>query len=149
MLDPGLLARARDAMWQSIPEGPLRRSDPASWRGPFVTDEHPGQDLSGSSWFPFAGRTGGAQDLRTELVANNRLVAGWARQMLGEVDGAAGYRNRGIICRLPDGAQPLRAGVTPNTDDGRGHERCHNDGHGFHLGVIGLLDEVPMGGGAT
>ena len=46
MLDPGLLARARDAMWQSIPEGPLRRSEPASWIGPFANDEHPGQDLS-------------------------------------------------------------------------------------------------------
>ena len=59
----------------------------------------------------------GGQFYASMLLLNNRLVAGWARQLLGEVDGAAGYRNRGIICRLPDGARPLRAAVVMRVCD--------------------------------
>jgi hypothetical protein len=145
-LDPALCARARDAIWAALSVGnPLRRDDPRSWSAP-VSRAH-GEELR----FPFDGHTGGPGDLREGLIVRNRLVAGWAGQLLGEgsVDLGARARNRGVICALPAGARPLRPGVAPNTDDGRGRELCHNDGHAMHLGVIGLLDRVPKGGGAT
>jgi hypothetical protein len=151
VLDPELCARARDQLWATATP-PLRRDEPRTWTGP-IEPQHETEELSGHHWFPHADHAGGPDDIRQQLVTRNEQVLCWARQLLGEdnVDLSARARSRGIICNLPVAEQrrSLNVGVVPNTDDGLGYERCHNDGHGMHLGVVGLLDDVDMGGGAT
>ena len=151
VLDPELCARARDQLWATATP-PLRRDEPRTWTGP-IEPQHETEELSGHHWFPHADHVGGPDDIRQQLVTRNEQVLRWARQLLGEdnVDLSARARSRGIICNLPVAEQrrSLKVGVVPNTDDGLGYERCHNDGHGMHLGVVGLLDDVDLGGGAT
>ena len=55
----------------------------------------------------------------------------------GPTDPASGTEGaRGVYDTLPYGDKPREA------------DACHTDGHPFQLGVVGLLDETPEGGGA-
>ncbi len=55
----------------------------------------------------------------------------------GPTDPAVGTEGaRGVYCTLPYGDKPREA------------DACHTDGHPFQLGVVGLLDDTPAGGGA-
>lgn len=57
-------------------------------------------------------------------------------------------------CPLQYGEKPFArsdlvlGGDVPNTAHGD-RESCHNDAHGMHLGIVGLIDTVPPGGGST
>ena len=58
-----------------------------------------------------------------------------AEQMLGEGSLAVPTRTRGIYCRFPQRDIPVQP-LKP-----------HTDGHEFHLGVLGFIDDVPANGG--
>ena len=58
-----------------------------------------------------------------------------AEQLLGSGKVVIPDRIRGIYCILPQGDLPEK----PTT--------CHTDGHPFHLGVVGYIDDVPPNGG--
>ena len=70
------------------------------------------------------------------LLATEPGVWAMAEQMLGEGQLVQPERIRGIYCTLPYGDHP------PQTLG------CHTDGHPFHLGVVGYIDDVPPGGGS-
>ena len=135
VLDPELMAYARDQMWANAP-APLKRDDPDSWVGPFTEESEDRNSVRHG--FTWKYREQGGQTWMVELMAKNPAVRAMAEQLLGEGSLAEPERVRGIYCMLPEGDAPARP------------YRCHVDAHPFHLGVVGYIDDVePNGGGFT
>jgi hypothetical protein len=118
----------------------------------------------------------GGEPFMIHMLATNPEMWEMAEQLLG-VDCVAPCTGiRGVYGTLPYGDAPrngtgpqdgppqprggpsaktaaLGRGVPwtrpgPNTAHGD-RESCHNDAHGMHVGVVGLIDHVPPGGGST
>ena len=158
IMDEQLMAQARDRLWENPPPG-IDRNDPNTWRNPIQVpkdkkklpksaetdysfdgwalpnppshnDEY--SSVDGTSW---KYRTIGTEDFLVQMLLTDRSIWGMAEQLLGEGSLAVPVRTRGIYCRFPEGdvpAQPLKP---------------HTDGHEFHLGVVGYIDDVPPNGG--
>jgi hypothetical protein len=161
------------------PGSRIRRDDPASWVGPVPPEEElkegsearPGDggynpDLRGFRWQAHAC---GRLPFMIEMLATNPEVWEVAEQLIGKGKVAPVQNIRGIYCTLPKGCappstelpwrrspttsevamrEPASQSIAPNTAHGE-RETCHNDAHGMHLGVVGLIDDVPPGGGST
>lgn len=159
-LDPAGRRAARDLVWDHLPGScKLRRDDPSTHIGPFPEVDCSDDPMHLREGFRWQLRRIGAHPLLLDLVycetlvsaAESLLGAGTLRQPIvhgtpmgaygaawpgGPVDPALGTEGiRGIYCTLPYGEyEPAGVG-------------CHTDGHPFHLGVVGLINDVPPGGG--
>ncbi|MEM7342847.1 MAG: phytanoyl-CoA dioxygenase family protein [Chloroflexota bacterium] len=160
VLDPALCAQARDRLWDSLPaDSDIRRDDPTTHVGPFsehdtqIDAQHMRRD------YRWQLRDIGTEPLILNLVYSETLTA-MAEQLLGvgtlrrpivggvpmgshgfawpdgPVDPAHDVEGiRGIYCTLPYGDRPQEA------------DWLHTDGHPFHLGLVGLINDVPPNGG--
>lgn len=131
-------------------------------------------DLKGFRWQ--AHKCGG-EPFMIHMLATNPEMWEIAEQLLGAGCVQQCDRIRGVYGTLPYGAEAQRTGIGPDDGPpqplngpgpktaplGRGapwsrpgpntpqgdREICHNDAHGMHIGVVGLIDKVPPGGGST
>lgn len=163
-LDPDGCARARDALWQSLPaDSDIRRDDPATHFGPFSEKDSQHHPVNSRVGFRWQLRENGTEQFLTDLVYSDRLMSvaeqllgtGMVRQPVvnGSVMGSRGYAwpggpvdpalnsegIRGTYATLPTRAD---AGESP------GYANAHTDGHPFMLSMVGLIDDCPPGGGA-
>ncbi|MDA1301965.1 MAG: phytanoyl-CoA dioxygenase family protein [Proteobacteria bacterium] len=161
VLDPALCARARDRLWEALPEGStMQRDDPATHTGPFPEDQQSDDPLHIRKGYLWQLRECGTESSLIDLVYNRPLCA-MAEQLLGEgmlappkvgglpmgsegpawpggpTDPAINEGIRGIYC-----TRPYRANEQRKPDYG------HTDGHPFNLGMVGLIHDVPPDGGA-
>ncbi len=162
MLDPALCERALDRLWAALPAGSrMLRDDPSTHVGPFPADEESRHPLHIRAGYLWQLRECGTEPLLIELAYSPKLLA-VAEQLLGEgmlatptvggspmgsagpawpggpTDPAITDGIRGIYCTRPY-ADEDRVSV---------RDRGHTDGHPFHLGLVGLLADVPPNGGA-
>jgi hypothetical protein len=134
VLDPALMARARERLWDGAPPS-LRREEPATWVGPIAADDESEDKLNYRKGFRWQYREPGSEAWMVRLLASEPRVWGMAEQLLGAGQLVPPERIRGIYCTLPFGDHPLPP------------IRCHVDAHPFHLGVVGYVDDVAPGGG--
>ncbi len=135
MLDPNLLAQAREALWAGAPTE-LKRDDPNSWVGPFQTESDDPTSVRHAYTWKY--RAPGSDDWMKRLLPQNPNVWAIAEQLLGVGNLQEPERLRGIYCMLPEGDLPERP------------YRCHVDQHPFHFGLVAYIDDVvPNGGGFT
>jgi hypothetical protein len=135
VLDPDLCARARDRLWEGAP--PTRkRDDPDTWIGPFTPEEENEDGSNHRKGFRWNFREPGSEDWMIQLLATDPKMWGMAEQFLGKGQVQEPTGIRGIYCTLPYGDAPLKT------------KECHTDGHAFHVGAVGLIDTVPLNGGA-
>ena len=134
VLDPDLMARARDRLWDGAPPD-IDRDDPESWIGTLEKPPDYNNTRDGCYW---CYREPGNEDWMTRLLATDPSVWGMAEQLLGAGSLQTPAGIRGIYCIMPEGDVPKRP------------YGCHVDAHPFHLGVVGYIDRVgPNGGGFT
>ncbi len=133
LLDPELMAQAREALWAGAP-APLQRDDPTTWIGPFAeTSDDPNSVRNGFTW---KYRAPGSDAWMKQLLPLNPSVQAIAEQLLGVGTLQPPERLRGIYCMLPEGDRPEQP------------YHFHIDQHPFHLGVVAYIDDVvPNGGG--
>jgi len=132
VLDSDLMARARERMWDGAPPG-VEQDNPVTWIGPLqATSQERDNAYGGYSW---KYRELGSEDWMLRLLPKNPSVWHMAEQLLGKGTLAEPQRVRGIYCIMPEGEIPDRT------------YGCHVDGHPFHLGVVGYIDDVPPNGG--
>ncbi|MEM7099171.1 MAG: phytanoyl-CoA dioxygenase family protein [Pseudomonadota bacterium] len=159
-MDAKLCEEVRDLMWQALPKGSgLQREDPATHVGPFAEPDVSDDALHTRAGYRWLNRSLGVRQEVIDLVYSPE-ICGMAEQLLGShlrqavVDGSpmgsagpawpggptdpalANEGARGVYCTLPYG------------DKAREPDACHTDGHPFQLGVVGLIDYTPQGGGA-
>ncbi|MEM7134849.1 MAG: phytanoyl-CoA dioxygenase family protein [Chloroflexota bacterium] len=161
ILNTELCTQSRDRLWASLPpDSDLRRDDPASHVGPFSEKDTQVDPQHMRQGFRWQLREIGTDPLMINLVYSEKLTT-IAEQLLGEgtlrrpvlngipmgthgfawpdgpVDPAHDVQGiRGIYCTLPYGDRPQRP------------DHLHTDGHPFHFGMVGLIDDVPPHGGA-
>jgi len=135
VLDPELMARARDKLWEGAPSG-MKRDEPSTWIGPFKEEQVSEETSNVRKGFGWNYREPGGLDWMIRLLATDPSVWHMVEQMLGEGQLQTPDRIRGIYCAMPrDDTSPKPYG-------------CHVDAHPFHLGVVGYIDYVaPDGGG--
>ena len=162
ILDSERCAQARDRLWSALPaECAMKRDDPATHVGPFSaadTNLDGDHHRRGFRWQLREIRT---EPFMVDLVFSKTMCS-IAEQLLGTdmvrrpvIDGlplgtddfawpdeppeltrADVQGIRGIYCTLPYGDVPKRS------------DHLHTDGHPFHFGMVGLIDDVPPNGGA-
>lgn len=135
IMDPSLMKKARDRFWDNAPAC-LKQDDPSTWPGP-LPEEHQSKDegnwrneyhwkyrrLNNEPWF-------------IKMIATQPEIFHIAEDLLGVNQLAVPEKARGVYGVLPYGNRPRPA------------VRCHCDGHAFHLGVVGIIEDVkPDGGG--
>ena len=160
-MDADLCGRARDCLWNSLPEdADIRRDAPATHVGPFSEKDtllDPTNMRSGYRWQ--LRKTGTHQDL-IDLVYSSALV-GIAEQLLGEnqlrrptvngvVMGSHGPAWPGGPVDPSLGTQGIRGiyGTLPYQGDPPEIDRPHTDGQPFMLSLVGLIADSPPDGGA-
>jgi hypothetical protein len=158
VMDENLMAQARERLWDKPPPG-IDRNDPNTWRGPIQTPEDrkilprsPETDYLFDGWAlpnppshndQYSGvdgicwryRTLGTEKFLVRMLLTDASIWGMAEQLLGKGSLAVPSRTRGIYCRFPQRDIPVEP-LKP-----------HTDGHEFHLGVVGFIDDVPPNGG--
>ena len=161
VMDPELCAQTRDRLWSFMPENSaIKRDDPSTHIGPFTAQDTREDSEHLRKDYRWQVREVGTEPLLIDLVYSDTLNTA-AEQLLGKgmvqapvvggstmgrhgpawpggpVDPAVDVEGmRGIYCTLPYGDVPRQ----PNA--------AHTDGHPFHLGMVGLIDDVPPDGGA-
>ncbi len=135
VLDPDLMERARAMLWDGAPPDRLR-DDPATWVGPFRPYEENDEGSNYRRGFRWAYREPGDKEWMIRLLATEPKIWSMVEQMLGVGQVVLPERIRGIYCTLPYGDHPPQK------------LNCHTDGHPFHVGVVGYIDDVPPGGGS-
>lgn len=157
-MDQALCATVRDMMWGALPSASsLKRDDPTTHVGPFAESQPDTRHVrEGYRWLNR--ELGVTQELIDLIYSTSicamaeQLTGGGLRQAVvgGSVMGSEGPAwpggptdpaqanegARGVYCTLPYGDKPKEP------------DACHTDGHPFQLGVVGLLDRTPEGGGA-
>ena len=134
-MDPGLMARARESLWDDPPPS-LKRDDPRTWVGPLPAGDLSNDPDSIRGHFHWKYRRIGAEPWIVGMLATDPAIFAMAERMLGAGELQPPERIRGIYSILPFGDRP------------RPPVGCHCDGHPFHLGVVGYIDDVvPAGGG--
>ena len=159
-MDLALCAQVRDEMWAALPpDSHLRRDEKATHVGPFLSEDESLDSVHTRQGYRWLNRALGVSPQVIELIYSEticamaeQLLGGELRQAVaggtpmgsqgpawpgGPTDPAVGTEGaRGVYCTLPYGDKP------------REPDACHTDGHPFQLGVVGLLDDIPEGGGA-
>ena len=149
VLDPELLARARERKWEGAPAR-MKRNDPGTWFGPFQPDEERVEDpenfRSGFTWKYTAPKH---EPWIVAMLATNPVLLGWAEQLLGRGEIEVPERIRGIYCQLPMRDLPppptvCHCDVSPD----RLHRTPLAELLAPGLGVVGLIADIPPAGGA-
>ena len=135
VMDPDLMARARDRLWDDPPSS-FKRDNPASWVGPLPPEDLSADRTNARSEYRWEYRRIGVEPWIVRMLATDPVIFGMAEQMLGAGRVQTPNGIRGIYCTLPYGKRP------------RPENRCHCDGHPFHVGVVGYIDDVEPDGGA-
>jgi hypothetical protein len=135
VMDPHLMARARDRLWDNPPPS-VRRDEPESWIGPIRAEEESLERENTKSEYSWSYRKPGSEEWMIRLLATAPPIWSAAEQLLGKGQLVTPERIRGIYCTLP------------RTDRTEEENRCHCDGHAFSLGVVGYIDDVQPDGGA-
>lgn len=159
-MDGQLCDRVRDLMWRALPpDTHLQQDAPASYVGPFDPQDEASDERHLRAGYRWLNRFLGVSPEVIDLIYSQsicamaqQLLGGTLRQAIvggqpmgshgpawpgGPTDPALGNQGaRGVYCTLPYGNKALTA-------DG-----VHTDGHPFQLGVVGLIDDCPEGGGA-
>lgn len=149
VLDPALMARARERKWAGAPER-MKKDDPATWFGPFRPEEERGEECENCRYgFTWKYREPAREPWIVAMLAANPVIGGWAEQLLGRGEVEVPERIRGIYCQLPMGELPARPTVchcdlTPDRLHATPPEQLLAPG----LGVVGLIADVPPAGGA-
>ena len=155
ILDPELMARAREAKWAGAPPR-LKKEDPTTWLGPWLPEEETSDaEQNCRTGFTWKYRVPASEKWLVGMMATNPVIFGWAEQLLGkgEVvtpdkrDGPSG--TRGIYCRLPAGHLPEEPTIC-HCDVGPDHLHSTANKTLFApgLGVVGLIEDIPPHGGA-
>lgn len=135
VMDPALMAEARRRLWDDPPRS-MQPLEPESWVGPLPAADHSADPDNQRSEYRWQYRRIGAEPWIVRMLATDPAIFAMAEQMLGAGELQPPDRIRGIYCTLPYGDRP------------RPPVGCHCDGHPFHLGVVGYIDDVaPNGGG--
>ena len=135
VMDPGLMAEARRRLWDDPPSS-LKPDDPRTWVGPLPESDHSPDPDNHRKEYRWQYRLIGSEPWIIRMLATDPVIFAMAEQMLGAGELQTPDRIRGIYCTLPFGDRP------------RPPVGCHCDGHAFHLGVVGYIDDVaPDGGG--
>lgn len=135
MMDPDLMAQARRRLWDDPPSS-LNPDDPRTWVGPLPEADHSPDPDNHRKEYRWQYRRIGSEPWIIRMLATDPAIFAMAEQMLGPGELQEPDRIRGIYCTLPFGDRP------------RPPVGCHCDGHAFHLGVVGYIDDVgPDGGG--
>jgi len=134
VMDPALMARARACLWDEPPPS-MKRDDPRTWVGPLPAADLSKDPDSVRGEYHWKYRRIGADPWAVRMLATDPAIFAMAEQMLGAGEMQPPERIRGIYCILPFGDRP------------RPPVGCHCDGHPFHLGVVGYIDDVAPGGG--
>ena len=161
ILDVELCNKAKDLLWATLPKkSKIKRNDPLTHIGPFKEVDVE-EDVTNLRFeYKWQVRFIGTEKLLIDLVFSETLQ-NIAEQLLGKnslvlpkeggktmgsqgaawpggpVDPALNNEGiRGIYATLPYGEKT------------REPDFCHTDGHPFNLSLVGLIDEVPLGGGA-
>lgn len=135
ILNPELTERARARLWDGAPKG-RTRDDPSTWVGPWAKEEENDEGSNHRRGFRWTFREPGDEEWMVRLLATEPKIWSMAEQMLGAGQLVQPERIRGIYCTLPYGDHPPQ------------ELNCHTDGHPFHLGVVGYIDDVPPEGGS-
>ena len=149
VMDPILMAKARDALWAAAPTR-LKRDDPYSWNGPFRADEEDDSPENRCSGYTWKFRAVSSQDWMVRLAATDKTIWTWVEQLLGEGTVVRPERIRGIYCRLPETKESKKKTL-----------QCHVDAFDpqkvgeIDMGKLlrpricltGLIAPVPPGGG--
>lgn len=162
MLDPALCERALDRLWAALPaKSRMRRDDASTHVGPFPADEESRDPLHIRAGYLWQLRECGTEPLLLDLAYSAKVRA-VAEQLLGEgmlAEPTVGGRPMGCVGpawpggptdpAITDGIRGIYC-TRPYADEDRDavHDRGHTDGHPFHLGLVGLLADVPPNGGA-
>ena len=149
VLDPELMARARERKWEGAPAR-MQRDDPTTWFGPFRPDEEHGEECENCRiGFTWKYREPAREPWIVAMLATNPVIFEWAEQLLGRHEVKTPERISGIYCRLPMGDLPPRptvchCDVTPDRLHSTPLEKLLAPG----LGVVGLIADIPPSGGA-
>jgi hypothetical protein len=163
-LDPGLCAKARDALWGSLPPGSdIRQEDPTTHIGPFSEKDTKADPLDSRVGYRWQLRRNGTEKDMIDLLYSEKLTAiseqllgkGMVQQPVqdGSVMGSRGYAWPGGPVDPALNSEGIRGtyGTLPFPPDEqvkRVDSAAHTDGHPFMLSVVGLIDDCPAGGGA-
>ena len=83
VLDPELMARARERKWEGAPAR-MQRDDPTTWFGPFRPDEEHGEECENCRiGFTWKYREPAREPWIVAMLATNPVVFGWAAPLLG------------------------------------------------------------------
>ena len=149
ILDPELMARARERKWAGAPPR-MKKDDPTTWPGPWrPEEERPDPSDNFCLGFTWKYHEPGSEDWLVGMIATNLVIFGWAEQLLGEGEVVTPERVRGIYCQLPQGHLPeeptiCHCDVGPDHLHSTSHEVLFASG----LGVVGLIEDIPPHGGA-
>lgn len=148
VMDPELMARARDALWAAAPPR-MRRDDPSTWTGPFRDEEEvstPENVCKGHTW-KFRVKSG--EDWMIRMTAADEAISTWVAQLLGEGTVVHPGSVRGIYCRLPDDEErtdPLKCHV-----DAFNPQKVDEIDMGVllrpRISLTGVIAAIPPGGG--
>ena len=149
VMDPELMAKARDALWAAAPPR-LKRDDPNSWNGPFRADEEddsPENRCSGYTW-KFRAVSSAAWMVR--LAATDKTIWTWVEQLMGEGKVVRPERIRGIYCRLPITKELKQKPLECHVDAFNPQKVDEIDMGKLlrpRIGLTGLIAPIPPGGG--
>ena len=101
VMDPELMARARDVLWAAAPPR-MKRDDPKTWRGPFHSEEEVAQPENVRRGHTWKFRVVSSEDWMLRLAATDKVIWSWVEQLMGEGTVVRPERVRGIYCRLPE-----------------------------------------------
>ena len=148
VMDPELMAKARDALWAAMPPR-MKRDDPSTWIGPFRADEEDEGPVSRRGGHGWKFRAVSSEDWMVRLAATDEAIWTWVEQFIGEGTVVRPQRVRGIYCRLPETEEPTGPSV------------CHVDAFNPQkvdeidmgrllrprISLTGVIAPIPPGGG--
>ena len=105
VLDPKLMAQARDRLWEGAP-AQLNRHDPSTWVGPFRERSEDKMNARNNHRWNY--REPGDEPFMIDLLPKNPSVWRMAEQLLGQGTLVEPDRVRGIYCTLPYGDVPKK-----------------------------------------
>ncbi len=149
VLDPDLMARARERKWVGAPDR-MKRDDPSTWFGPWSTEEETSEaEADCKLGYTWKYREPAEEEWLVRMMAANPVIVGWVEQLLGEGTFDVKERVRGIYCRLPMGDAPEKPLVC-HCDVGpdRLHETLFTQLLNPGVGAVGLIAPIPPNGGA-
>lgn len=135
IMNHSLMKKARDRFWDD-PPACLKKDDSNTWPGPLPEEYQSKDEGNYRNDYHWKYRRLNKEQWLIEMIATQPEIFHIAEDLLGVDQLAVPENVRGIYGVLPYGNRP------------RPVARCHCDGHPFHLGVVGYIEDVkPNGGG--